>query len=122
MRPSHPDDSSPLIPNSEQAPAPADTPSTQDRGQGPAPGNHAPWTWGEREKQIDEDYEWCLHDPEVRQAYGGQVVVAYRRKIWGAGSNHTAAWEAASREPGCPPREDIAVVVVPPCLPDTRCP
>ena len=30
----------------------------------------------EREQQMWEDYEWCLHDPEVRRKYGGKVVVA----------------------------------------------
>ena len=35
----------------------------------------------EREQQMDDDYEWCLHDPEIRKKYGGQVVVAYKRKI-----------------------------------------
>ena len=72
----------------------------------------------EREQQMQDDYEWCLHDPEVRQAYGGRVVVAYQRKIWGAGKNHAVAWAAAQRKRGCPSRAQVAIVVVPPCIPD----
>lgn len=72
----------------------------------------------EREQQIDDDYEWCLHDAEVRKSYGGKVVVAYQRKIWGVGKDHAAAWAAARRKRGCPPRGYAAVVVVPPYVPD----
>jgi hypothetical protein len=68
----------------------------------------------EREQQMEDDYEWCLHDPEVRKAYGGRVVVAYQRKIWGAGRDHAAAWTAARRKRGCPPRGHAAIVFVPP--------
>jgi hypothetical protein len=67
----------------------------------------------EREKQIWDDYEWCLHDAAVRRAYGGRVVGAHRRRIWGAGATHTAAWEAARQEPGGPSKEEIAIGVVP---------
>ncbi len=66
-----------------------------------------------REQQMDQDYEWCLHDPEIRRKYGSQVVVAHRRKIWGVGSNHAAALAAAQRQLGCPPRHELAIVVVP---------
>jgi hypothetical protein len=44
-----------------------------------------------RERQMDEDYEWCLHDQDVRKQYGGKIVVAYKRKILGVGKNHLAA-------------------------------
>ncbi len=27
----------------------------------------------EEEKKMNEDYEWCLHDPEVRRQFGGDV-------------------------------------------------
>src|SRR5262245_22306837 len=68
----------------------------------------------EREQQINADYEWCLHDPEVRRRYGGRVVVAYQHRIWGAGKDHAAAWAAAAaRKRGCPPRGHAAIVVVP---------
>ena len=67
----------------------------------------------EREQQIEDDYEWCLHDHEVRLKYGGKVVVAHRGKIWGVGSNHATAWAAALRKRGCPPKDQVAVVVVP---------
>ena len=71
----------------------------------------------EEEKQIRDDYEWCLHDPEVRRLYGDQVVVASRRRIWGAGRAHSAALNAALQHPDCPPRRCCAFVVVPPLVP-----
>jgi hypothetical protein len=72
----------------------------------------------EREQQMNADYEWCLRDPEVRRRYGGRVVVAYQRKIWGTGKDHAAAWAAAARKRGCPPRGHAAIVVVPDYIPD----
>src|SRR2546430_2591450 len=27
----------------------------------------------EREQQIQDDYEWCWHDPEMQKKYGGKV-------------------------------------------------
>lgn len=71
----------------------------------------------EEEKRVNDDYEWCLHDPEVRRQYGEQVVAAYQRRIWGAGANHSAAVNAALQQPGCPPRRFFALVVVPPLIP-----
>jgi hypothetical protein len=70
-------------------------------------------TLDERERQVREDYEWALRNPEVCKAYGGKVVVVHQRTVWGAGDNHTAALEAARRRPGCPPKSDLAIVVVP---------
>jgi hypothetical protein len=67
----------------------------------------------DEEQRVNEDYEWCLHDPEVRRLYGGQVVVAHNRRIWGAGRDHLAAYQAALRDPACPPRWSLAFVVVP---------
>ena len=74
----------------------------------------------EQEKQINDDYEWCLHDPDVRRQYGGQVVVAHQRRIWGAGRDHIAALKAAQLQPDCPPRQCCAFVVVPPLVPTRR--
>jgi hypothetical protein len=74
----------------------------------------------EREQQIQDDYEWCLRDLEVRKKYGGKVVVVYQRKIWAVGKNHTAAWAAALRKRGCPSKDQVAVVVVPHPLPTTN--
>jgi hypothetical protein len=67
----------------------------------------------EEEKKIDDDYEWCLHDPEVRRQHGGQVVVAHQRRIWGAGKDHRAALDAAIQQPDCPHPRVCAFVVVP---------
>lgn len=69
----------------------------------------------EEEKKMNEDYEWCLHDPDVRRQYGGQVVVAHQRRIWGAGPDHGAAWDAAIEHSDCPHRRACVFVVVP-CL------
>jgi hypothetical protein len=71
----------------------------------------------ERERQLNDDYEWCLHDPEVRRRFGGQVVAAYRRTIWGAGKNHDEAGVAAEQA-GCPTLELLAFVAVPEGLQD----
>ncbi|HEY7425198.1 MAG TPA: hypothetical protein VH682_13285 [Gemmataceae bacterium] len=71
----------------------------------------------EHERQINDDYEWCLHDPEVRRQYGNQVVAVHKRRIWGAGPNHSAALDAALQQPGCPPRYFLALPVVPPLVP-----
>ncbi len=74
----------------------------------------------EGERQINDDYEWCLRDPEVRKKYAGRAVVAHRRKIWGAGKDYVAAWAAASCKRGCPSREAVAIVVVPDALAPTQ--
>jgi hypothetical protein len=77
----------------------------------------------EEEKRIDEDYEWALHDPEVRRQYGGQVVAVYQKRVWGAGRDHGVASRSALATPGCPERRFLALVVVPDdmsrVLPDT---
>lgn len=70
-------------------------------------------TLTEQEQQINYDYEWCLHDPAVQRAHGGKAVAVHCRRIWGIGANHLDALQAALREPGCPPRSHLAVVVVP---------
>jgi hypothetical protein len=70
-------------------------------------------TLNAKERQINEDYEWCLHDPEVRKQYGGKVVVAHRKRILGAGKNHTEAWRAAQRNADCPSNDRVAFVYIP---------
>ncbi len=77
----------------------------------PAPKRYS--TLNAKERQIDEDYEWCLHDPEVRQQYGGKVVVAHRKRILGSGKNQIEAWRIAARKADCPGKDQVAVVVVP---------
>lgn len=71
----------------------------------------------EQEKQFKDDYEWCLHDIEVRRQYAYQVVAAHRRRIWGAGANHLEAFNAALEQSDCPPRKFLVFVVVPPLMP-----
>jgi hypothetical protein len=70
-------------------------------------------TLNAKERQINEDYEWCLHDPEVRKQYGGKVVVAHRKRILGSGKNHLEAWRSATRNAECPGKDRVAVVFVP---------
>jgi len=72
-----------------------------------------PPTLTAEERQAREDYEWCLHDPEIQSAYGGKVVIAHRRRIWGVGSTHEEAWTAACKDPEFPSTENVARVVVP---------
>ncbi len=67
----------------------------------------------EREKQINADYNWCLTDAAVRRQYGGLVVVAHRRQIWGAGKTHGDAAREAWAKPGCPSKDQVAFVYVP---------
>ena len=80
------------------------------------PNNPGPDHWipfSERENRIDDDYEYCLHNEEVRREYGGQVVAVHARQIWGAGEHHQAAWRAARRKKGCPPEDELTFVPVP---------
>lgn len=72
----------------------------------------------ELEIQQSDDYEWCLHDADLRKRYGGKVVAAHRHRILGVGASHAEALEAAQRRPDCPPLEEIAIVVVPEHVPD----
>ncbi len=71
----------------------------------------------EEEKKMNEDYEWCLNDPDVRRQYGNQVVAAHQRRVWGAGRDHRAAVDAALKQPDCPPKIYLVLVVVPPLIP-----
>jgi hypothetical protein len=66
----------------------------------------------EQERQLSEDYDWCLRDPAIQRAYAGQVVAVHRKKVWGAGKTHGEAIQAALAQPGCPPREALAKVVI----------
>jgi len=66
-----------------------------------------------RERQINDDYEWCLHDLEIISKYHGQAVVAYRKRILGSGNNHTEAWRQAMQRAECPRSYEVAMVIVP---------
>jgi hypothetical protein len=67
---------------------------------------------GERERQVREDYEWCLRDGGVQRAHAGKVVAVHRRTVWGVADNHEQAVAEALRREGCPPRESLAVVFI----------
>ena len=72
----------------------------------------------EREQRINADHAWCTSDLEVRRKYGGKIVAVHERKILGAGKTYAAAWLAAQRRRDCPPKHEVAMVVVPYLLPD----
>jgi len=67
----------------------------------------------EREQRINADHAWCARDPEVRRKYGGKIAAVYNRKVLGVGRTYAAAWAAAQRRRGCPPKHQVAMVVVP---------
>ena len=77
------------------------------------PSNPLPPKLDARERQLNDDYEWCLWDETVRSQYAGKVVVAYHRQILGTGRNHREAWQAAEQHPGCPGKGYAAVVAIP---------
>jgi hypothetical protein len=66
----------------------------------------------EREQQIQDDYEWCWHNPTMQKKYGGRAVVVHKRKVWGVGKNHQEAWAEAQQKPGCPSKGVSAFVVM----------
>jgi hypothetical protein len=47
--------------------------------------NRMPSELNEQERQLWEDYEWCLHNPAIQAQYNGQVVAVHRKKVWGRG-------------------------------------
>jgi hypothetical protein len=67
----------------------------------------------EREQRINADHEWCAGDPDVRRKHGGKIAAVYNRKVLGVGKTYAAAWAAAQRRRGCPPKHEVAMVVVP---------
>ena len=66
----------------------------------------------ERERQVQADYEWVLHDATIQREQAGKVVAVHRHRIVAVGKDHREAIEKALRRPECPPREEIAVVFV----------
>jgi hypothetical protein len=66
----------------------------------------------EREKQIQKDYQWVLHDRTIQRQQAGNVVAVHKGRIWGVGANHAAALAAALQSPNCPSRQELALVYV----------
>jgi hypothetical protein len=52
------------------------------------------------ERQIDEDEDWALQDPEVQATYQGEFVVPYLRKIVVHGHNAAEVLQEAARITG----------------------
>jgi hypothetical protein len=69
----------------------------------------------QRERQLLADHEWALHEGDVQQQYAGQVVAVHDRKVWGVGKTPQAALNDALSRPDCPPRGELATVVVEGC-------
>jgi hypothetical protein len=67
----------------------------------------------EREQRINADHAWCAGDSEIRQKHGGKIAAVYNRKVLGVGAAYAAAWAAAQRRRRCPPKHEVAMVVVP---------
>jgi hypothetical protein len=73
----------------------------------------------EREHRINADHEWCANNPMVRLKYKGKIVAVHNRTILGVGKTYATAWAAAKRRRGCPPKHEVAMVVVPYFFPQT---
>ena len=67
----------------------------------------------EDDRRMLEIDDWYQSDVATRQHYGGQAVAATRGKIWGVGPDYADALAAALATPGCPPRSDLVLVLVP---------
>jgi hypothetical protein len=70
-------------------------------------------TLSQQEQQKNHDYEWAVKDADIQRKYAGKVVVVYRGKILGAGKNFRTAWAAAQRRRDCPPKDQVAMPVIP---------
>ena len=70
------------------------------------------------EQRKHDDYEWALHDLELRKKFGGKIVVVHRMKVLGVGRSYQAAWVAAQRRRNCPAKHEVAMVVVPCLVPE----
>lgn len=69
----------------------------------------------EREQRINADHAWCVGEQEIRRKHGGKIAAVYNRTLLGVGRTYAAAWAAAQRRRLCPPKHEVAMVVVP-CL------
>lgn len=67
----------------------------------------------EHELRVWQDYEWCMQNAELREKHAGKVVIVHQQKVWAVGKNYGAAWEAARRKRGCPPKDEVAFVPLP---------
>lgn len=65
-----------------------------------------------RERQIRDDYDWCLQTQAIQEQYRGKVVAVHRRTIWGTARTPGAAVKAALQARGCPRPEELAVVFI----------
>lgn len=68
--------------------------------------------WPDEPRSVSEDYEWAFSNRELHQQYQGLVVAVHDRKVWGVGRTADDAWEGAHRQPGCPPEEEFAFVLM----------
>src|SRR5205814_9638720 len=57
---------------------------------------------------------------ELRSEYGGYVWAVHEFKLWGVGRTHAKALADALAKPGCPPEEDLVLVVTSGLSPDEK--
>ncbi len=62
------------------------------------------------ELQLRDDYEWALRDKAIQRKHAGKVVAVHDKQIWGVGTTHFAALKKALDRPGCPSRQQLALV------------
>jgi hypothetical protein len=114
---------------------PEPMPSAKDYPPRPIPPAHKPATEAnpdvrimtEEELQQDRDWEWCMTQPEILKKYAGQVVVVYREKVWGHGSDHLEALQDAmmtilrtTTPETAPPRRWLTFIAVPEPMPSAK--
>lgn len=67
----------------------------------------------ELEYAIQVDEIWAVTTLSVREEYGGYVIAIANERVWGKGNTGEEAIADALAQPGCPPRERLALVGLP---------
>jgi hypothetical protein len=62
--------------------------------------------------EVEDEFHWATHDPEVKKQYGGLVVAVRHHRVWGAGKSYRAAQEQALKTPGCPEPGELVYAIV----------
>jgi hypothetical protein len=62
--------------------------------------------------ELEEAYHLCIQDPGVQEKYAGQLVVAQKGTVWGAGKTWKEAWNSALSRPGSPEKRKLVCVLV----------
>jgi hypothetical protein len=59
------------------------------------------------------EYGWCLEDEQIQERHAGLVAAVRGSVLWGSGLDRRAALAEATRQPGCPPEEELTFVLIP---------